>query len=48
MRHVDARHLAEQRTGQMLRAAVAGRCVIDLPGMCLGKRDQVFHRFRRQ
>ena len=48
MRHFDARHLGEEGAGQMLRAAVSGRCVIDLARFRLRERDQFPDGFRRQ
>jgi hypothetical protein len=42
-----ARHGGEQPAHEVLRAAVAGRGVVDLLGLRLGQRDELLHVLRR-
>ena len=44
MRELDACDLLEIGAGEMLRAADADRTIIELVGMSLGVRDQIFER----
>ena len=44
---LDVGELGEQRAGEVLRAADAGRGVGHLAGLRLRERDQLGHRFRR-
>ena len=46
--HIDSGHGLEQLAGKMVCAAIARRCVIDLAGLRISQRDQLFQRADRQ
>src|SRR5215467_13318986 len=48
MHHVDPGLEAQQLRREVLRAAVAGRAVVERSGLGLRERDQLLHRLRRE